>query len=810
MGIVYSAFDELMNRRVAIKVMTADIESDPDTSQRFHREAYAAGQLVHRNLITIFDVGDDDGRPYIVMELLESCTLGEYLKRPDGVRLEEKIGLMLQLCDGMQLAHSRGIFHRDIKPGNLMVSNDGDLKIVDFGIARLASSSMTMTGLIVGTPDYMSPEQAMGNEVDERSDLFSSGAVLYFMLTGRKPFASSDVHTVMERVQFDDPLPIRAAEALPALVAVVQRALAKAPAARYQTAALMAADLRRAQRELAAEASRICGEVRTTLAAIDTVSTERQVLCDALRAVPSGADGAWYRADLAQRLPRVGAWLDDADGESLDWASAHERRTEVTALHRALEDELAELSRAAAEMSRGDMALRTENFGDALRCFDAALHAVPSSARVREAIDHARALLAEKQAADDRAHTLVIEAQDAASREDWSTVIALTAQALAANAANAAAAGLRDQAISAKQARARARRLQCEKAVQRAVSLALKGQFAEAERVLEEARPLDPEAAIVPAVEARIRAARLDAERASAAERRSAEALAAARLRFDKGERAQALADLDEFLSREPQSQHVSAALTKLRTEAERLAEQDRRREEAAEQARAAEAALDGGEFERAVTLARQALGSNPKDPLARQVEGMATARLHERALARERQQAAARALQDARALLERGKFRAARDAARTAATLCPDDAAATALLEAIVAAEAQALELVRRDEEARRRAKAAAPVVAMARAAEAERDFSRAGWLAENALALDVDCAEAKGILERARATLAAEPALADETVRVGSSGTRTPDPDDTMTLGPVRPAWRRLGQTLIQRLAGGIKRTR
>lgn len=810
MGIVYSAFDELMNRRVAIKVMTAEIENDPDTSERFYREAYAAGQLVHRNLITIFDVGDDDGRPYIVMELLESCTLGEYLKRPDGVRLEEKLALMLQLCDGMQLAHSRGIFHRDIKPGNLMVSADGDLKIVDFGIARLASSNMTMTGLIVGTPDYMSPEQAMGREVDERSDLFSAGAVLYFMLTGRKPFASSDMHTVLDRVQFDDPLPIRDAEAPPALVAVVQRALAKSLAARYQTATFMAADLRRAQRELATDTSRICGELRTLVAAIDTASTERQWLCEALGAEPAAADGASYRASLTERLPTARAWLDDADAEPLDWISANERRKEVVALHHALDEELATLSRAAADMRNGDLTMQTGDVADALQCFEAALQAVPSSVRAREGIERARGLLADNRAAEDRAHTLVIEAQEAASRADWSTVLVLTAQALAANAGNAAAADLRDQATSAKQAAARARRRQCEKAVQRAESLALEGLFTEAERALDEARSFDLDGAIVPAVEANIRAVRLDAERASAAERRRAEALAAARLRFDKGERVQALGDLEAFLAREPQSPNVSAALANLRSEAARLAEEDRRREAAAEQAREAEAALERGELEHAVALARQALGGNPKDPLARQVEGVATARLHERALARERQAAAARAMQDARALLARRKFRAAREAARIAVALCPDDAAATALVEVIMAEEAQAQELVQREEDARRRAKAAAPVVAMARAAEAERDFSRAGWLAENALALDVDCAEANGILERARATLAAEPALADETVRVGSSGTRTPDPDDTLTLSPVRPAWRRLGDTLIQRLAGGIKRTR
>ena len=152
----------LMERSVAIKVMMTDLEDDPETSARFYREARAAGQLAHPNIITIFDMGEDNGRPFIVMELLEGETLNKYLERPEAADVESKMDLMLQICKGLHAAHSRGIFHRDVKPGNLLVRPNGELKIVDFGIARLASSSMTASGLLVGTPDYMSPEQARG------------------------------------------------------------------------------------------------------------------------------------------------------------------------------------------------------------------------------------------------------------------------------------------------------------------------------------------------------------------------------------------------------------------------------------------------------------------------------------------------------------------------------------------------------------------------------------------------------------------------------------------------------------------------
>src|SRR6185503_3502387 len=156
--------------------------------------------------------GEDDGRPFIVMELVQGWTLNKYLERPEAAHIEKKIDLMLQICAGLHAAHTHGIFHRDVKPGNLLVGQHGELKIVDFGIARLASSSMTASGLIVGTPDYMSPEQARGPDVDQRSDIFSAGAVFYLMLTGRKPFAGPDPISVLAKVQAESPLPIRDSE----------------------------------------------------------------------------------------------------------------------------------------------------------------------------------------------------------------------------------------------------------------------------------------------------------------------------------------------------------------------------------------------------------------------------------------------------------------------------------------------------------------------------------------------------------------------------------------------------------------------
>ena len=234
MGVVYRAHDSAMNRDVALKVLTADLEDDPDIRTRFHREAEAAARLSHPNIITIFDVGEDAERFFIVMELLRGSTLREFLKQTDAT-LPRKLDLMVQLCNGLASAHNASIYHRDIKPGNIFVRSDGILKILDLGVARLASSSMTAAGFIVGTPDYMSPEQARGENIDGRSDIFSLGGVFYFMLTGRKPFPATDLPGLFGQIQNDNPAPLLDSEAPPELATVIMKALAKKVDARYQS-----------------------------------------------------------------------------------------------------------------------------------------------------------------------------------------------------------------------------------------------------------------------------------------------------------------------------------------------------------------------------------------------------------------------------------------------------------------------------------------------------------------------------------------------------------------------------------------------
>jgi len=256
MGVVYRARDEAMGRDVALKVLTADLEDEPDIRTRFHREAEAAARLSHPNIITIFDVGEDGGRFFIVMELLRGATLKDFLKQNAAAPLARKLDLMIQLCAGLGAAHNASVYHRDIKPGNIFVRADGILKILDFGVARLASSSMTAAGFIVGTPDYMSPEQARGADIDGRSDIFSLGGVCYFMVTGRKPFPAEDLPTLFHQIQSEDPRPLLDAEAPPALAAVIMKALSKKRETRYRTCQEIMADLDDLRQSYPVEAER--------------------------------------------------------------------------------------------------------------------------------------------------------------------------------------------------------------------------------------------------------------------------------------------------------------------------------------------------------------------------------------------------------------------------------------------------------------------------------------------------------------------------------------------------------------------------
>jgi len=254
MGEVYKAKDPLLNRYVAIKTIAPALAADPDFRRRFQREAQSAAQLNHTNIVTVFDFGEEDGRTYMAMELLEGRDLKDAVRSRD-LRLGDKLSVMDQICDGLAFAHAKGVVHRDIKPGNIHLQPNGQVKILDFGLARLGESDMTKTGTVMGTPNYMSPEQVRGQKADARSDVFSLGAVFYELLSQHRPFEADSVHGVLLQILEQEPEPIRkwAPDVPAALVAVVERALAKDPARRYADAGEMARGLAHARDAIAGE-----------------------------------------------------------------------------------------------------------------------------------------------------------------------------------------------------------------------------------------------------------------------------------------------------------------------------------------------------------------------------------------------------------------------------------------------------------------------------------------------------------------------------------------------------------------------------
>ena len=246
MGIVYLAKDSMLDREVALKVMVSNISDDPDLKMRFEREAKAVAKLSHPNVVNVFDLGyHTDGSPFMAMELLRGEDLQKTL-RLGPMPLDRKVSIIVQVLVGLAHAHQAGIVHRDIKPANIFIGNDGAVKIMDFGVARLTTASVTGTGAIVGTADYMSPEQVKGARVDGRSDLFSVGCMFYEMLVGKRPFHAENLMAIFFKITHDDPnwnaLP--SGPEYDALTPILAKALAKDLSVRYENATQFALALR--------------------------------------------------------------------------------------------------------------------------------------------------------------------------------------------------------------------------------------------------------------------------------------------------------------------------------------------------------------------------------------------------------------------------------------------------------------------------------------------------------------------------------------------------------------------------------------
>jgi tRNA A-37 threonylcarbamoyl transferase component Bud32 len=271
MSTVYLAKDSTLDRDVAIKVMHREMSEQADQLERFRQEARAVAKLSHPNVVAVIDAGEDGGHPYIVFEYVEGETLKQRISRVGALDAQEALAYAIEIARGLTVAHGRNMVHRDIKPQNVLIDAEGRAKLTDFGISRqLEQDGMTATGRVLGTTDYVAPEQAMGHPVDPRSDVYSLGVVLYEMLVGQVPFhADSQVGVAMKHVNEELPdVQQRRPEISAAAALVVERATAKDPSERYQQVGEMIDDLSTALEVEAARAGSTTGEATSVLDAV--------------------------------------------------------------------------------------------------------------------------------------------------------------------------------------------------------------------------------------------------------------------------------------------------------------------------------------------------------------------------------------------------------------------------------------------------------------------------------------------------------------------------------------------------------------
>ncbi|MCX6551826.1 MAG: protein kinase [Acidobacteria bacterium] len=460
MGAVYLARDPELDRPLAIKLVKDDLTDDAELRERFVREARSAARLRHPNIITVFDIGEVSGRPFIAMEYIPGESLADVIRRRGGLDLPRVLAWMEQLCTGLAHAHHAGIVHRDIKPGNLMVDPDGVLKIVDFGIARLGNSQLTREGMLVGTANYMAPEQLLGTGADHRADIFAVGAVFYELLTFHHAFPGTIADGLFNRICHEPPPPIEAAcpGCDPGVVAIVLRALEKDPVRRCQDLATMALDIARVRANLApAAASGIADESTATYVAtpLPSFPSPRPT------PPPSGASpwatpsvpsprptpppsGASPRPtprspyDIGARpsggpAPVTGASPQDGTEES---ESQRRRRVDIF------------LDAADMALGQGDLTKAAALIDDAAR-FDAASPAVAS---LREQVTRAQVALRESNERRQQVVGLLAQATASIGRREFAAAHDAVRQALSLDPANWEAQGLSSRILQAESA----------------------------------------------------------------------------------------------------------------------------------------------------------------------------------------------------------------------------------------------------------------------------------------------------------------------------------------------------------------------
>jgi serine/threonine protein kinase len=626
MGAVLLARDPVIDRQVAVKFIREGIESK-DLRDRFIREAQSAGRLSHVNIVAIFDVGEQSGRPFIVMEYIAGRTLAEIIHTRDPMPIAAKLNLLAQLCDGLSYAHRAGVIHRDIKPANLIVDRAGTLKIVDFGIARLGTSGMTMAGVLMGTLSYMSPEQVTGKGVDLRSDVFAVGAVTYELLTYRKAFPGDLQDGILHRILLDPPPNIESfvPGIDPRLVRIVSKALHKDAAQRYQDLSAMREDLL----QLSAALYGVSQSPSRTDSGV-----AGQMLSTSFPPTPSGTNvkKGSNREDAARyRAQQIDLWLAKAR-QAFDQGDHDEvyrscQQIFVFDPDHAQAVELVERSRAAQEQSRADellgqarVALERQQFQEASQLVKQALEVSPGSSdamRLRLMVDDASREAEERAKRDSSIMGGLSEAEQALARTQFEDALRALDRVIVLDRTNARARALRESVLEAMDRQQKRRDL--DERAKRVVDQATH-RFSEGDRtggllLLKEFLPAHP---VVSAALAEMSRQAEDARRREEEARRAAEAQRVAELeaqarqasqdavrRFEDGDRTGAIQALRTFVPQHPVIASTLGTLEARLADIRQQEEAERRRRE--DERVAAEGIRQREAFERAKELVERA-----------------------------------------------------------------------------------------------------------------------------------------------------------------------------------------------------------
>jgi serine/threonine protein kinase len=853
MGVVYLALDPVIDRLVAIKLLRVNAE---DMRTRFLREAALAGRLQHPNIVSIYDVGEHGGQPFIAMEYVAGETLAELIKRRAPLSLGQKLGLMEDLCSGLAHAHKSGLIHRDIKPSNLVVNREGTLKILDFGIARMGDSGLTMAGVLMGTPSYMCPEQVEGRPVDRRSDVFSVGLVIYELLVYRRAFPGENQHQVLRQIIDSAPEPLtRLSPDLDAgLVALVERAIEKEPDRRYQDLAQLRADVVRSRERI--EAARTEDTVVGTLSPLTVRSGFEPAAPTPASVNPPATPGAPAtpstpgrrpvdRAALAQRrAAQILVHLESAR-EALDQGDLHAAQDAVE--HAAVLDpddprtvDLLERIREASEVQQARELVQRGREELVQGALTAAYHLALQAQALRPDLADGSQLQRdvleaqdERERAAKRAHAIaeaLRHGEEALAGGALEAALRAAGEALALDAQHAGALAFQARVHEALEARRREEQIaqQAREVIEAAHQDFDAGLHTGAVRRLERATP---HPLVTDALETlRRRAADLAAERqreAEEAERQRRERieaqLVAARAALHDGRLEEAVAVLEAAARECPEDASLAEALTQARarwTDARRRARLDA----CAQDVRAALARDDLAAAETGLEAARAV---DPADPtardLARAVEAARRA-LEERRQREEQDRKAHEAVAAARRAFDASRVEDALDQLRRFAPPHAVVTEALAALEAEAAAVARAREAERRRREAAaadeaRRAEQRRALAAWAeerleaiRRSVAERRFADARTAlddlrrrapdhpAAGELAAEVDREEARLASEQRAAALAAEARNLFERGDIESARARL---DEVAAIVPDHEAIGRLGRAVDREIA-------